>query len=190
MKKALIIVDVQNDYFPAGKMELALMNKAAKNTKIVLDAFRKKKLPVIHIQHISIQPDATFFIPETEGVKINEKVAPVAGEIIIQKNYPSSFRETTLESELKTLGVEDLVICGAMSHMCIDTTVRAAFDLGFKCTLVVDGCATRDLEFDGIKVEAAAVQASFMSAITAVFAQPIKSYDIEQVLNELFINKQ
>ncbi len=182
MKKALIIIDVQNDYFLGGKMELVGMNDAAESTRSVLESFRKKNLPVIHVQHVSVQPGATFFVPETEGVKINEKVAPLKDEIIITKHYPSSFRETALESELKKLGVEDLVICGAMSHMCIDTTVRAAFDLGYKCSLVVDGCATRDLEFDGVMVEAANVQASFMAAITAVFAQPIKSCDIEQIL--------
>lgn len=171
MTKALILVDIQNDYFPGGKMELTHMNKAALNARAVLDSFRAKSLPIYHIQHISNRPGATFFLPGTEGVKINEQVAPLASEPIIQKHYPNSFRETTLLSDLQAKGIKELIIVGAMSHMCIDATTRAAFDYGFKCTVIEDACATRNLQFGALVVPANYIHAGFMSALSGTYAE-------------------
>ena len=171
MTKALIIVDVQNDYFRDGAMELVGMEDAAANCRRLLDAFRDANLPVFHIQHLSIQPGASFFVPETAGCEIHDSVKPNAGEAHITKHYPSAFRDTDLQQLLQMSDVNELVVCGAMSHMCIDTTVRAAFDLGYSCRLAADACATRDLEFDGRGVYAADVQNAYMAALGAVFAQ-------------------
>lgn len=177
MIKALIIIDIQNDYFKNGKMELVGSEKASKNAKTILEFFRDKKLPIVHIQHIAISPTATFFLPNTEGVKINKNVEPNGDEKVIIKNYPNSFRETELLDFLKSMQISELVICGMMTHMCIDTTTRAAYDLGFKSIVIGDACATKDLELDGEKVNAKKVQIAYLSALDGTFAEIQKTND-------------
>lgn len=170
MKEALLLIDIQNDYFPGGKMELVGMEEAAKNASALLKAFRNADKPVFFIKHLSIRSDATFLIPETEGIDINSSVSPLADEIIIEKHFPNSFLQTELLSVLKESDITDLVICGAMSHMCIDTTVRAAKELGFKCILIADACATRNLKFGSEILPAQTVHAVFMAALDGMFA--------------------
>ena len=171
MKRALIIVDVQNDYFAGGAMELVGMDAAARNCRRLLDHFRADATPLFHIQHLAAHPGATFFVPDTPGCEINQLVKPEDDEPVIIKHYPSAFRETDLHQRLQAADIDELVICGAMSHMCIDTTVRAAFDLGYRCQVVADACATRDLEYAGQRVAAGEVQAAFMAALSSPFAQ-------------------
>ncbi len=178
MNDCLILVDLQNDYFPGGTMELAGIQAAAANARILLDEFRKTQSPIIHIQHISTRPGATFFLPETDGARINQKVAPQGNEIVVVKNYPNSFRDTSLSENLKTVKSNNLVICGAMSHMCIDATTRAAFDLGFNCVVAEDACATKNLIFKGKTIEASEVHASFMAALSAPYAKVISTKEI------------
>ncbi|MEZ4527583.1 MAG: cysteine hydrolase family protein [Desulfobacterales bacterium] len=175
MKDALILVDIQKDYFPGGAMELAGMEQAVQKASLLLDRFRKEKRPVFHVQHLSLRPGAAFFLPNTKGAEIHESVLPAKDEIVVQKHFPNSFRETGLLDHLRKAEVRELVFCGAMSHMCIDATVRAAFDLDFSCTVIADACATRDLEFQGMKVEAANVHAAFMAALAAVYAKVISA---------------
>jgi nicotinamidase-related amidase len=171
MTKALIIIDIQNDYFENGKMELVGAEKASENAKTILEIFRNKNLPIVHIQHIAISPTATFFLPNTEGVRINKNVEPKGDEKVIIKHYPNSFRETELLDFLKSMQITDLIICGMMTHMCIDTTTRAAYDLGFNSTVIGDACATKDLELDGGKVKAKEVQIAYLSALDGTFAE-------------------
>ncbi len=178
MKTGLVLVDIQNDYFPGGAMELVSMESVASTSSTVLDTFREQKNPVYHIQHVSTRPGATFFIPGTEGMETHGSVAPMDGEPVIQKNFPNSFRETSLLETLRDGAVEHLVICGAMSHMCIDATTRAAFDHGFSCTVVSDACATRDLEFDGEIVSAKDVHAAFMAALRVPYASVVTAREL------------
>jgi nicotinamidase-related amidase len=178
MSKCLVLVDLQNDYFAGGNMELAGIEEAAANARILLNEFRKAKLPVVHIRHISVQPGATFFLPETDGAKINPTVSPGRNEAIVSKYFPNSFRDTSLLEILKNEKVDNLIICGAMSHMCIDATTRAAFDLGFNCTVAEDACATRDLIFKGRTIKASEVHGSFMAALSFPYANVISTNDI------------
>ena len=170
MISGLILVDIQNDYFPGGNMELARMNEASLNAKDLLSLFRKNQWPTFHIQHIAEHEGATFFLPNTEGSELHRSIKPLPEETIIQKKFPNSFRETTLLKELKNAGVEQVVICGAMSHMCIDATTRAAVDLEYSCMVVHDACATRNLEFGGINISAEDVHGSFMAALGSAYA--------------------
>lgn len=170
MTKALILIDLQNDYFPGGNMQLVDTEKAAENAKLLLSRFRKENTPIVHVQHISARPDATFFLPGTQGVEIHEMVAPDKGENLVTKNFPNSFRDTSLLEILRNNGIEDLVICGAMSHMCIDATTRAAFDYRFNCVVVEDACATRDLIFKNKLIKASDVHASFMASLSVSYA--------------------
>ena len=171
MKAALILVDVQKDYFSGGRMELVGMNDASRNARELLRFFREKKWPIFHIQHIAVRDGATFFLPNSVGMEIHENVKPLLGETIIQKHHPNSFLNTKLHEELLKAGIESVVICGAMSHMCIDATTRAAADLGFQCTVVHDACATRDLIFNDKAVPADMVHSSFMAAFQSVYAK-------------------
>ncbi len=171
MKPALILIDIQNDYFPGGKMELEGSPEASLQVAKLLDAFRGKGLPLVHIQHLSNRPGASFFLPDTEGVAIHANVAPRAGETVIQKNFPNSFRGTKLLEHLRGLGADHLVIAGMMTHMCVDATTRAAFDLGFSCSLAHDACATRALAFGEQRVPAAQVHAAFLAALNGLYAK-------------------
>lgn len=178
MAACLILVDLQNDYFVGGNMELVHIKQAADNARKLLGNFRSKNLPIIHIQHISTRPGATFFLPNTKGVEINEMVSPINGEITIRKNYPNSFRETKLWEILKKTAKDTVVICGAMSHMCVDATTRAAFDYRLNCVVVEDACATRDLVFKDKTIKASEVHAAFMAALSAVYAKVLTTNEI------------
>ena len=173
MNTGLILVDIQNDYFAGGRMELVGMQEAGLKAGELLSIFREKDWPTFHIQHIAVQQGATIFLPETEGAELHASIEPQSGEIVIQKHFPNSFRETSLMQELEKEDVKKLVICGAMSHMCIDATTRAAFDHCFDCTVVQDACATRDLEFGGNTIDAANVHGSFMAALGFAYAQVV-----------------
>ncbi len=173
MTTALLIIDIQNDYFPGGRMELVGSPAASLEAKALLQAFRARGLPVIHVQHVSTRPGATFFLPDTEGVRIHDSVQPAAGESVVTKHFPNAFRETGLGEALRERGVDTLVIAGMMSHMCIDTSTRAAADAGFACTLAHDACATRDLAFGATTIPAAQVHAAFMAAMNGAFAKVV-----------------
>jgi len=177
MKQALILVDIQNDYFAGGKMPLVGMDKASQNAGLLLHKFRREQLPLVHIQHISNRPGATFFLADSEGAEIHESVAPQPAETVVQKHFPNSFRETNLLQILKNAEVGEVVVCGAMSHMCIDATTRAAFDYGLSCIVVADACATRNLEYKGVLVEADKVHAAFMAALAVPYAKVVAASD-------------
>ena len=179
MRPTLLIIDIQNDYFEGGKMELVKMEAATKNAEKILFYFRKNNLPIVFIQHLATKPNASFFIAGTSGAEIHESIRPQGNEIVIIKNFPNSFRDTNLQKHLQTLDSTDLVICGAMSHMCIDTTTRAAADLDYSCRLISDACATRDLVFNDRKIKAADVQVAYMAALSGTFA---KVFSTEQFL--------
>lgn len=168
--QALLLVDLQNDYFPGGALPLEGIEAAAANARVALDAFRSRRLPVVHVQHLSVRSGATFFLPGTPGCEIHATLAPAAGEPVVQKHFPNAFRGTALEALLRDQAVDSLLIAGAMSHMCVDATVRAAFDLGFACTVLADACATRALEWQGRTVPAADVHAAFMAALRVPYA--------------------
>jgi nicotinamidase-related amidase len=172
---ALILIDIQNDYFEKGAMTLVGSDNAAKNARCILNRFRTDSLTIIHIQHIATYPSATFFLPNTLGAEINDMVKPQGQEKVIVKHYPNSFRETELLSYLKRNNITDLVICGMMTHICIDATVRAANDFGFNIILIGDACATRDLQINGITVKSDDVQNSFLAALNYTYATVVST---------------
>lgn len=171
MRDVLVIIDIQNDYFPGGAMELAGAEAAGQAAAGLLARFRLAGLPVVHVRHESTRPGSTFFLPGTPGAEIHPLLAPLPGESVLTKHFPNSFRDTGLLEILRNISATRLTICGMMTHMCVDTGVRAAFDLGFACRLASDACATRDLSFAGRSVAAADVQTAYLAALGAVFAQ-------------------
>ena len=184
MSTALIIVDIQNDYFANGKMELVNPDKAAANAAKVLAWFRENnKDNIFHVQHIAASPELGFFLPDTEGAEIHETVLPLESENIILKNFPNSFLKTDLESKLRANGVTKVVVIGMMTHMCIDATTRAAVDLGFETLLIEDACATRDMEYQGNIVPAAQVHTAFVSALGSMYCAVTSTNDFLQQNN-------
>ncbi|MDX1374039.1 MAG: cysteine hydrolase family protein [Burkholderiales bacterium] len=181
---ALLIIDIQNDYFPDGAMTLEGADAAAQNAARLLAEFRARHLPVFHMQHLSVRPGATFFIPGTPGAEIHSSVTPAESEKVIEKNYPNSFRETALETRLEAAGTRHLVIAGMMTHMCVDATVRQAFDLGYRITLGADACATRDQSFGGQTIPAAQVHGAFLAALSGLYARVLPVEDVIRTLEE------
>ena len=170
-KRGLIIIDVQNDYFPGGKWPLVNIESAAANAAKLMQRVRADGDLVIHVRHEFPRADAPFFAPGSEGAKLHPNLCAIEGEPVVLKHHVNCFRETDLKTILDQHGVDELVICGAMSHMCVDAGVRAASDLGYKCLVVHDACATRDQAFQGKIVPAADVHAAFMAAIEFGYAR-------------------
>lgn len=156
-------------------MELVESSKAGINAKRVLAAFRDLGSDVIHIQHISTRPTATFLLPNSIGAEIHSDVAPSQGELILVKNYPNSFRGTGLHDIMAERKIERLVFAGMMTHMCIDTTVRAAFDYGYKCILLSDCCATKNLAHENKTISAEDVNTAYFSGLNGMFAEVMTS---------------
>ena len=173
MKPALLLVDIQNDYFPGGNMELVNIEVVSENARKLLDRFRYQGLSTFHIRHTFLNSRTGYFLPNTKGAEIHHSVDPLPGEMVIHKHYPNSFRVTDLLERLRQKKIKNLLICGAMSHMCIEATTRAAADYGFKCTVVQDACATRDVKFQGMTVCAKDVHNVAMSALDFAYANVV-----------------
>lgn len=177
MKKALILIDLQNDYFLNGSMELKGIDKVLEKTNKLIKFAREQKYKIYFVQHIASKKGATFFVENTYGAKLNSKL-DIQEDVIIIKNYPNSFRDTKLNKLLDKDNIKNLIICGAMTHMCIDSTVRAGFDLGYTIELVSDACATKDLKFKEKYIKDIDVHFSFMSALSGIFCEVKKTSEI------------
>jgi nicotinamidase-related amidase len=170
MKIALLLLEIQNDYFPNGRMPLEKSCEAAANAQIVLQVFREAKLPIIHMQHISTQPDAAFLLPCTKGAEFYAAVQPSQNETIIKKHYHNSFKDTGLLNHLIKQRINHLLICGMMTHTTIDATTRAAYDLGFNCTILHDACTAQALEFGQIRLSEEQVHFSSLATLQSPYA--------------------
>lgn len=169
-KRAVIVVDIQNEYFADGKLPLVNIEQAAANAARVIDSARQNQDLLVHVHHELPDPNAPLFTPGTDGVNIHESVAPKGDELVILKNSPNSFLNTNLKASLDAASIEEVVVIGAMSHMCVEATSRAASDFGYKVTVLEDACATMDLEFNGVTVPAAQVHATAMAALGFAYA--------------------
>lgn len=170
MNEALLIIDVQNDYFPGGACELFQPLEAEETIKSLIKESRKIGRQIVYIQHIN-PPDDSFFLEGTLGCEISERIKPQPDDKVIVKHYPNSFLETELDSYLKKNEISKLVVCGMMTHMCVDTTVRAAMDHGYEVELAARACATKDLEIAGERIPAQIVQKTFLAALEGTFAK-------------------
>jgi nicotinamidase-related amidase len=176
--RGLLIIDVQRDYFAGGAYPLVGPDAAATAARRLLTAFRSAGEPVLHLRHVWDAPEATFMRPGTEGVEIHPLVAPEPGETVIEKREPNGFVGTGLADELRRQGVEEIVVAGMMSSMCVDATVRAAVDLGFEATVVHDACAAPDLEFAGTTIPGASVHGAFMAALADGYASVVSADEL------------
>jgi nicotinamidase-related amidase len=181
MKTALLVIDIQKDYFPGGKNPLVNPLAAAKNAYMILQCFREHNGHHVHIQHIELDPNASFFVKGSEGSDIHDSVAHFEGEPIVYKHEVNSFLNTNLLEILQGWEIERVVITGMMSHMCVDGTARAASDLGFKVIVAEDACTTKDLKFGDTVIPAEHVHKSFMAALRA-YGDVMKSDEVMALL--------
>lgn len=174
-KRAILVVDLQNEYWPTGNMPLEGIEAAAENAARVIAHARTKGDLIVNIRHEI--PGGPIFVPGSTGAQINDVVAPAGDEAVITKNFPNSFRDTGLKALLDESGVQDVIVIGAMSHMCIDATTRAANDHGFATTTIHDACATRDIEFGGQTAPAAHVHTAIMGALAFLYGDVVSTQD-------------
>lgn len=170
MKQALLVIDVQNDYFPGGKMELDRPQAALARINQLETHFQQHDWPIIYIQHIKHERSAAFFEAGTVGVELHAGLQRQSNAIVIEKHFPNSFYRTNLAALLYELGAEQIVICGMMTQMCVDSTTRAGSELQFHPIVISDATAAKKLDFDGQTVEASAVQTAFLASLSN-FAQ-------------------
>jgi nicotinamidase-related amidase len=161
-KEALLLIDIQKIYFTPGPLLLSKPRDAAEKAARLLEKFRKEGKTIIHVQH-----NFKMF------ADIHDLVKPLEGEKIIHKEYPSSFLETDLQDYLSSQEVEKLVVAGMMSHMCVDTTVRACQNYGYEVVVIDDACTTQSLKYKGNKIDAATVHAVYMASLQDGFANVI-----------------
>ncbi|MBI9049567.1 MAG: cysteine hydrolase [Anaerolineaceae bacterium] len=185
MKKALLIIDVQNEYFPGGNVELHDSINTSLRIKEILVSCRKNMIPVIHVQHFATKPDAPAFAPGTRNVEIHENVKPLEPEKIISKNYPNSFRGTELEDHLKMNGISTLIVAGMMTHNCVESTVRAAYDLGYECIVAGDCCTTKSLKLNNEEIPVEYVQKSFLAGLNGRFSKVVQKDDVLKLISDI-----
>jgi len=171
--RALLLIDIQRDYFPGGACPLVGSDAAADAAASVLAGFRARGEPILHVRHEWDALDAPYLRPGTPGIEHDPRIAPTGEEPVIVKEYPNAFRDTDLEQRLRSHGIDSLVIAGMMTSMCVDSTARAAADLGFAVTVVADACAAPDLEYAGTKVRGSAVHAAFLAALSDGYADVV-----------------
>jgi nicotinamidase-related amidase len=179
---ALLVIDIQNFYFEGGNLPLTGPNEAAEQARRVLEAFRAKHLPVVHIRHVPKSVAIVDGEPTDAQYRIRPIVAPVAGEKIVTKRVINSFRDTDLLDYLREKGIKKLVIVGMQTHMCVEAASRAGVDFGFEVTLVHDACATRPLEFNGHTAPAIDVHTTALAAIKGSYGRVIS---VEELLKEM-----
>ena len=172
---ALVLVDIQNDYFKDGRWPVDKMQQVSENAARLLKHARNAGHMIIHVRHEIPSDQAPFFRPETFGAEIHASVAPISGEPVILKHRPNSFHETSLRPDLEAKAIKDVIICGAMSQMCIDATARAAVDYGYKVTVVEDACGAKEQAFNGRDVSAPLVHAAFMAPLAMTYARVIST---------------
>jgi len=177
-RPVLLIIDIQNFYFEGGKIPLTGPIPASLKAKALLESFRAKKLPVIHVAHMPKEkpekPDPQY--------EIHKNVTPIPGEAVVVKHYANSFRETDLDERLRALGAKTLVICGMQTHMCVEAAARFAADAGYRVVLVEDACATRDLKYKETTVKAAAVHAAVLAALNGNYAKVATVDEVKALL--------
>lgn len=171
-KTALLIIDIQNFYFPGGSSELVNPVPASINAQKLLNYFRQTKQMVIHVKH-----------GDGKGAEIHANVTPLPGEKVIVKNEVNSFLKTDLLDFLNKNGITKLVLCGMQTNMCLEAATRAAADYGFECIVIHDACAAKNQTFNGLTVKAQNVHATALATLKA-YAKVIRTEEFLAVKEE------
>ncbi|KAF1797166.1 Isochorismatase-like protein [Mucor lusitanicus] len=179
--EALIVVDVQNDYFPDGKLPTCKPVETAEACAKLIEKFRQEGKEVVFIKHIvkeEQEKSFPFFIKGTHGVEIHDTVKPLPTEKVISKNEVSSFAGTSLKEYLTSKGVKKLVVVGMMIHNCVNATVYSGVEEGFRCIVVEEAVNTMDQPYDGELVKAQDIKKAFLVGIQFAFSKVYKLQDV------------
>ena len=168
-ERALIVIDVQNDYFPGGAWALPGAERALPNIRRLIERARARQEPVVFIQHVP-PPGSPVFAQGTRGGELHAQLDVRPGDARLQKAHPSAFQDTALQETLRQAGVKAVDVCGFMTQMCCDTTTREAYARGYTVRLFKDACAARDLTVDGQTIPHDVVHKVSLGAL-ARFAQ-------------------
>jgi nicotinamidase-related amidase len=174
MQEALIIVDVQNDYFPNGKFPIWKPVETAKQIQVLINKFRNENKEVIHVVHHTTEEQRKqipFFEPGTWGVEIHDSVKPLPSEKVIIKQYSDSFVGTDLTDYLKSKGIDTTIVVGMLMHNCVNATAYASTDLGFKTYVVDEAVDTVDLKYNDEVIPAEVIKKSFLAGIQFAYAK-------------------
>lgn len=172
-QSALLVIDLQEEY-RSGTLKLEELDRAVAQTAKLLALARARGVPVFHIRH-STAPGAPIFNPEGPFFAFIKEVAPQPGETVITKNFPNSFTGTGLEEKIRAAGRSEVIIAGAMTHMCVSATARSALDRGLRATVVADACATRPLpDRSGGTIPARQVHETALAEIADGFTAVVK----------------
>ncbi|MDF1574301.1 MAG: cysteine hydrolase family protein [Bacteroidales bacterium] len=175
-KTGLLVIDIQEFYFPGGRMQLENPELAGMNAGLLLDHFRQNKMPVYHVRH-NFEP----------GGNIHPFVKPQGNEPVISKDQVNAFMGTGLLELIQKDSVEQLVICGMQTHMCLEAAVRAAHDLGYSCLVASDACAARALQFEEHIIPAKSVHFSTLSSLQGSYARVLTT---DALIKEFSENEQ
>lgn len=173
---AVLVIDLQKEYLPTGQLPLLNIEEVSARAATIIAHARDHAVPVIHVQHVA-QADSPIFVPHSDGIEFQDPVKPRADETVIVKHQINAFLDTNLKEVLDRHAITELVVIGAMSHMCIDAVVRAASDFGYQVKVIHDACTTLDVAFNGVHVPAAQVHATLMAAFEFAYAQVITTED-------------
>jgi nicotinamidase-related amidase len=143
-KTALVLIDIQQEYF-RDKLIIPDGAPTVENATRLLVWARQNHMTVVHIQQQAAKPGGPLFAPDSSGIEFHPSVTPAASELVVVKHFPSSFTQTDFHTRLQEHGIETLILCGLMTHMCVDSTARGALEYGYRVILARDACATRDL---------------------------------------------
>ncbi len=172
----VLIIDAQREYVD-GRLPLAGVGDALHQTARLLARARAAHAPVIHIQQVS-KAGRGLFDPQGPYLAFAPEALPAAGETVVTKLLPNAFAGTTLDQVLKQTGRKNIIISGYMTHMCVSATARAAFDLGYKTTVIADACATRDLaDGHGGALAAAMVHRVALAELADRFSTIVETLD-------------
>ena len=142
MKKALLVIDLQNDYFPRGKFPLWNTDVVLENIERAIARANAQGIPVIHIQHVA-KGVAPFFNEGTPGADIHARILTATPNApVVVKEFADSFEKTNLEETLAKIGVTDLLVCGMMTQNCVTHTAISKAAEKYNVTVVVDCCTT------------------------------------------------
>ena len=175
-RTALLLIDIQEFYFPGGKMQLENPGQAGMNAGLVLEEFRRRDYPVYHVRH-NFEP----------GGSIHQYVEPVDGEMVFSKDQVNAFLETGLLEALRADSIEALVLCGMQTHMCLEAAVRAGHDFGFDCTLIEDACATRALQYGELIIPAKNVHFSTIQTLEGSYAKVISTEELLDGFDQIIL---
>ncbi|HNY29616.1 MAG TPA: cysteine hydrolase family protein [Fibrobacteria bacterium] len=183
-KTALLLIDIQLDYFEGGAFPLdpVQRERALDTAARLLGAARATGSTVIHVRHESPLPMASLLARGTPGTRIHPRLEPIEGELVVTKAHPDSFRETELERILRDRGIEHLVVGGMIAWMCVQSTVRSAYDLGFQVHLVPDMVASRGFTSRGLSLDADSTLAASLYPLFWRFARETSPQEAEILL--------